>query len=359
MSHTDRHDTAIDMKHLVSLLCAVLLLGTAASEAKQPKQTKKEPLLLIVETDMGNDIDDALAFDLIYKAVDDGLAKLLAVGNHKSSPTANEYVDILNTWYGYGKTPLAYSTTPVRNDHNPDYTIAVAGMKRADGKPAFAHSKRPSQIENPVALYRRTLAKAADHSVTFISLGFATELAKLLDSPADEHSPLSGRDLVAKKVKVLSIMAGSYGKKKRAEYNVVNDIPAMTKVFAEWPTPIVQNPFELGKRILYPATVIDGQFGWTDLHPVVEGYRHYLKMPYNRPTWDLLSVVWLLHPEMFVASETGKITVDAKGYTHFTPSAEGNHRWLTATDEQCKSIRDYIVATTTRQPKHLKKSNKR
>ena len=347
------------MKYLLTFVCAAFLFGTATSATKAPKQTKKEPLLLIVETDMGNDIDDALAFDLIYKAMDDGLVKLLAVGDHKLSPTANDYVDILNTWYGYGRTPLAYSPTPVRNDHNPDYTKAVVAMKRADGTPAFAGSKKPSQIENPVTLYRRTLAKAKDNSVSVISLGFATELAKLLDSPADKYSPLCGRDLVAKKVKVLSIMAGSYGKKKRAEYNVVNDIPAMKKVFAQWPTPIVQNPFELGKRVMYPAKAITEQFGWTDLHPVVEGYKHYLKMPYNRPTWDLLSVVWLLHPEMFVASEPGTVTVDDKGYTHFTPSADGNHRWLTATAEQCKALRDYIIATTTRQPKHLQKRNKR
>lgn len=347
------------MRYFLTIVCAALMFGTATSAAKAPKQTKKEPLLLIVETDMGNDIDDALAFDLIYKAMDDGLVKLLAVGDHKLSPTANDYVDILNTWYGYGKTPLAYSPTPVRNDHNPDYTKAVVAMKRADGAPAFAGSKKPSQIENPVTLYRRTLAKAKDNSVSVISLGFATELAKLLDSPADKYSPLTGRDLVAKKVKVLSIMAGSYGAKKRAEYNVVNDIPAMKKVFAEWPTPIVQNPFELGKRVMYPAKAITEQFGWTDLHPVVEGYKHYLKMPYNRPTWDLLSVVWLLHPEMFVASEAGTVSVDDKGYTHFTPSADGKHRWLTATAEQCKALRDYIIATTTRPPKHLQKRNKK
>ncbi len=347
------------MRYFLTIVCVALMFGTATSAAKAPKQTKKEPLLLIVETDMGNDIDDALAFDLIYKATDDGLVKLLAIGDHKLSPTANTYVDILNTWYGYGKTPLAYSPTPVRNDHNPDYTKAVVAMKRADGTPAFAGSKKPSQIENPVTLYRRTLAKAKDNSVSFISLGFATELAKLLDSPADKYSPLTGRELVAKKVKVLSIMAGSYGAKKRAEYNVVNDIPAMKKVFAEWPTPIVQNPFELGKRVMYPAKAITEQFGWTDLHPVVEGYKHYLKMPYNRPTWDLLSVVWLLHPEMFVASEAGTVSVDDKGYTHFTPSADGKHRWLTATAEQCKALREYIVSTTTRPPKHLQKRNKK
>ena len=191
---------------LLPAAAALLLAGTGCgsrSAAPEP-----EPIRLIVETDMGNDIDDALAFDLIYKAMDDDRADLLAIGNHKLSPTATDYIDILNTWYGYPGIPLAQSPTPVLNDHAPDYTAAVCAMTSEDGSPAFARSKTPEQIENPVTLYRRTLAAQPDHSVTVLSLGFATELAKLLDSPADGISPLTGRELVARKVKVLSIMAG-------------------------------------------------------------------------------------------------------------------------------------------------------
>ncbi len=332
-------------------LAAVSLLLAAAACTAQPAATP-EPIRLIVETDMGNDIDDALAFDLIYKAMDDGLVDLLAVGNHKQSPTATDYIDILNTWYGYPDTPLAQSPTPVFNDHAPDYTAAVCAMTAADGSPAFARSKTPDRIENPVALYRRVLAAQPDRSVTVLSLGFATELAKLLDSPADDVSPLTGRELVARKVKLLSIMAGSYGEKQRAEYNVVNDIPSMRKLFAEWDTPIVQNPFELGKRIMYPASAVENGFGWTKLHPVVEGYKNYRKMPYDRAAWDLLSVVWLLRPDCFTESGPGTVAVDEKGFTHFTPSPDGRHRWLTATPEQAAQLRDYIVRTTTRPPKH-------
>jgi len=240
----------------------------------------------------------------------------------------------------------------VLNDHAPDYTAAVCAMTREDGSPAFARSKTPEQIENPVTLYRRTLAAQPDHSVTVLSLGFATELAKLLDSPADGISPLTGRELVARKVKVLSIMAGSYGGKQRAEFNVVNDIPAMRKLFAEWDTPIVQNPFELGKQVMYPGAAIESDFGWTKLHPVVEGYKNYHKMPYDRASWDLLSVVWLFHPEYFTESEPGTVTVDDKGFTNFSPHPDGRHRWLTATPEQLAQLRDCIVRTTTRAPKH-------
>ena len=335
---------------LLPAAAALLLAGTGCgSRSAAPAP---EPIRLIVETDMGNDIDDALAFDLIYKAMDDGRVDLLAIGNHKLSPTATDYIDYLNTWYGYPDIPLAQSPTPVLNDHAPDYTAAVCAMTREDGSPAFARSKNPKQIEAPITLYRRTLAAQPDRSVTVLSLGIATELAKLLDSPADDISPLTGRELVARKVKTLSIMAGSYGEKQRAEFNVVNDIPAMRKLFAERDTPIVQNPFELGKQVMYPGAAIENDFGWAKLHPVVEGYKNYHKMPYDRASWDLLSVEYLLHPEYFTASEPGTVAVDDKGFTNFTPGPDGRHRWLTATPEQLTRLRDCIVRTTTRAPKH-------
>ena len=183
-------------------------------------------------------------------------------------------------------------------------------------------------------------------------MGFSGNLAALLASDGDDVSPLTGRELVARKVKTLSIMAGSYGEKQRAEFNVVNDIPAMRKLFAEWDTPIVQNPFELGKQVMYPGAAIENDFGWAKLHPVVEGYKNYHKMPYDRASWDLLSVVYLLHPEYFTESEPGTVAVDDKGFTNFSPGPDGRHRWLTATPEQLTRLRDCIVRTTTRAPKH-------
>ena len=132
---------------LLPAAAALLLAGTACDS--RPAAATPEPIRLIVETDMGNDIDDALAFDLIYKAMDDGRVDLLAIGNHKLSPTATDYIDILNTWYGYPDIPLAQSPTPVLNDHAPDYTAAVCAMTREDGSPAFARSKTPEQIEDP------------------------------------------------------------------------------------------------------------------------------------------------------------------------------------------------------------------
>ncbi len=87
---------------------------------------------------------------------------------------------------------------------------------------------------------------------------------------------------------------------------------------------------------------------------VIDGYKEYMKMPYDRPTWDLLSIIYLTEPELFTASKPGKVTVTADGYTVFTPDDNGNVVWLTCTDQQLKEIDRYIMDTISRKPKKFK-----
>ncbi len=322
------------MKQFLFLFSASIMLltscrggGTTADEG---------PLKVIIETDMGNDIDDAIALAVAHKADDLGEIELLAVGCHKLSDTPARYVDIVNTYYGHPEVEVAMSETPVKEFSDyVDYTAAPCGM-------GFAES-RNGEYHEPVRLYRKILSEAEDNSICFVSIGFGTTLAQLLDSPADEYSPLDGHELVARKAKVLSIMAGSYGEKKRAEYNVANDIPAMKKVFAEWPGEIIQNPFEIGKQAVFPGKLIEENLGYDSLNPVVEAYKLYKEMPYDRPSWDILSVLYLLDPEKFTISGPGTITVDDEGYTHYIPSEGGKHFVLSATIDQPQALREYMV----------------
>ena len=320
------------MKKIAILVAAAIAAVSCCTEPK----AYEGPHKVIIETDMGNDIDDALALAVALKAANNNELELLAVGCHKMSETPAKYVDIVNTYYGQPQVEAAMSVTPVKETSSyTDYTQAPSAM-------GFAESKGGVYPE-PVALYRKILAEAEDGSITFVSLGFGTTLAQLLDSPADEISPLTGKELVAKKVRTLSIMAGSYGEKKRAEYNVVNDIPAMKKVFAEWPGEIVQNPFEIGKQVMFPGSEVENNLGWEGLNPVVEGYKLYRPMPYDRPSWDILSVIYILKPELFTKSVPGTVTVDDEGYTYFSPSAEGKHIVLSATIDQPQALKEYMV----------------
>lgn len=316
-----------------------------------------EPMRVIFETDMGNDVDDALALDLLYKYADEKKINLLAIGINKEGKYPAVYIDILNNWYGH-KVPIGiiHSGADCENDAV-NYAKVVSLMKRPNGKFAFKRSiKNYDALPTVPELYRKILSQQPDHSVVLISTGFSTNLSRLLATLGDQYSPLSGKELVAKKIKILHVMAGRFDKKNYSEYNVLKDIPSAIDLYAHWPTEIVTSPFELGKKITYPATSIENDFGWTSLHPVIEAYKAYKPMPYNRPTWDLTSVLYAVEGEkMFEVSPRGFITVTPKGQTVFKEDPQGKHVYLKVTPQMAADIKAYFVSKISAKPKHYKK----
>lgn len=339
------------MKRLLFIILIVpLVLISGCSDKHQDDRLK-----VIFETDIGNDIDDALALDMLYKYVQQGEIDLLAVMLNKCAPAPAEYMDIMNTWYGYPELPVGV----VRNGSDDawgQYAQDLVDLESKDGAPMFARSH--SGYENlPDAhiLYRQILAKQPDHSVVIATVGFSTNLARLLDTPADEYSPLTGKELVAKKVKFLSAMAGNISELEHHEYNVVKDLPAAIKVFAEWPTEIVVSPFEVGRAIKYPGESIENDFTWAPKHPMVEAYKAYLPMPYDRPTWDLTSVLYAVEGDSwFSVSEPGRIHIDEVGSSTFTPCEDGNMRYLMVDDAQSAAILQRFKDIITQKPAALK-----
>ena len=116
-----------------------------------------------------------------------------------------------------------------------------------------------------VALLRRLLAAEKDGSVVIVQVGFSTNLARLLDAPADV-------ELVKRKVKLLSVMAGNFVQPK-AEFNVQKDTASARKLFDRWPGEIVVSGFEIGEAMKFPAARIEKDFAWAADHPVVDAYR--------------------------------------------------------------------------------------
>ena len=332
------------MKRLFLALAVVSLMAAGC---------KDSAVSFIMETDIGNDIDDALAMDMLYKYVDAGKIDLLATCINKEGTAPGEFIDILNTWYGHPDIPIGVirNGADCENDGT-NYAKAVVAMKDEAGNPAFKRSlKDHSNLPDAHILYRKLLSKAKDHSVVIASVGFSTNLIRLLETPADEYSSLSGKDLVARKVKLLVTMAGDFEDPKVHEYNVVKDIPAAKVIFEEWPTPVVTSPFEVGIRILYPASSIENDFGWAGLHPTVEAYKSYLKMPYDRPTWDPTAVLYAVAGgSWFTVSEPGFIRVTAEGSTLFTPDPRGTRRYLSVTPDQAAAIRDHFIEMITTPP---------
>jgi hypothetical protein len=130
------------------------------------------------------------------------------------------------------------------------------------------------------------------------------------------------------------------------------DVPAARKVYADWPTPIVASGYEIGRAIKFPAANILSDFNYVEHHPLKEAYCLYKKMPYDRETWDLTSVLYAVRPGhgYFGISEPGTIRVDDQHITRFTPSADGMHRYLTVTPQQITRVREALVQLASQPP---------
>jgi purine nucleosidase len=303
------------------------------------------PVRLIFDTDMGNDIDDALALAMIHALESRGEAKLLAVTLTKDNKWAAPYVDVVDTFYGRPDIPIGtVRNGSTRDDGNYTRQISQSGN--------YAHRLKDGRAApDAVGLLRTTLAAEADGAVVFVQTGFSTNLARLLTSPPDAISALPGRDLVRRKVRLVSLMGGNFGTIAGGEYNIVNDLDAARTVFAECPVPVVVSGYEIGKRILYPAKSIENDFRYVPHHPIAEAYRRYDRMPYDRPTWDLTSVLYAVRPEhSFELSEAGSIDVTADGRLHFTPGSQGLHRYLQVTPQECADALAAMVELVTARP---------
>lgn len=345
-------------KMYLAVLTVLLIEGCLSVNTNQKEEVKDSKLKIIFETDMGNDVDDALALDMLYKYVDAGEIDLLGIMSNKESIYSPEYIDIMNTWYGYLQIPIGiiHDGPECENDAT-NYAKSVCLLQNEKGEQLFKRSlKNYDQLPEAHILYRKILSEHPDNSITIISVGFSTNLARLLETPADDISPLTGKELVAKKVKLLSTMAGCFNNNEFFEYNVVKDISAAKKVFAEWPTSLVSSPFEVGIAIEYPASSIENDFNWAPTHPMVEAYTSYLKMPYNRPTWDLTSVLYAVEgPSYFNVSPAGTIKVTDKGATLFTPDVEGNRYYLMVDSIQQVNIKHHFTELITKQPVNFNK----
>lgn len=323
-------------------LLLVGLLALGVTSAVQESRAA-EPVRVIFDTDVGNDVDDALALGLLHALESRGHCRLLGVTITKNDPLAVRYVDAINTFYGRPDVPVGSGREAVKTEPSKFLPLAEA---MDDGRPRYPHDLQEPQAPESKQLLRRLLAAEPDGSVVLVQVGFFSNLAGLLDTPADSHSPLTGKELIQKKVRLLSVMAGAFqtiqSNNHYCEYNVIKDIPAAQKLALQWPTPIIWSGFEIGIAAPYPAVSIERDFGYVKHHPLAESYQLYLPTPHERPTWDLTSVLYAVLPDrgFFGTSPAGRVTVEADGFTRFAPDGKGPHKFLTMDPVQQARVRE-------------------
>ena len=195
------------------VVCGFSML-TSCSSDNDDTPNKKEydgVPLVILDTDIGSSTDDLFAMEMLYHYMDEGRCKLLGVVADRMGDDYAVLADVMNTYFGYGSTPIGVERGGVIN---PAVFIDYRELYKHTTEKGELMFKRTisnySQLPNGWELYRRLLAAQPDHSVSICSTGLVSSLVQLLASEPDDISPLSGIELVSQKVKCLYLMAGVF-----------------------------------------------------------------------------------------------------------------------------------------------------
>jgi hypothetical protein len=239
---------------------------------------------------------------------------------HKWSPLC---LSSLNAWHGRPDIPIGFVGERDTVIMGSKYAQAIA-----EGFPRKLTSA--DQAMHSTALYRRLLAAEEDNSIVLVSIGFMTGIRWLLESGPDDISPLSGRELITRKLKVWVCMGGAYPSGR--EYNFLKDSESTFRTVNDWPTPIYFIGQELGNMVM-SGKALDSL---PPDNPTRMAYELYFDgETKDRPSWDQVTVLFAARLQQMLGEEglweiegKGGNRVDPDGSNHWDPESMAPHYYL-------------------------------
>jgi len=297
---------------ILAVLIPLFLFGSAAVRGAAPVK-------LIHDTDIESDVDDVGTVALLHALADRGEVELLAMGVSAKFEWCAPCLDALNTYYGRPDIPIGVVKGPgVRA--NSRYAQKIAEE--------FPHDlKSADEAPDAALLYRRVLAKQPDQSVVIVTVGFLTNVANLLRTEPDQHSPLGGKELVAKKVRAWVCMGGKFPRGK--EWNVFRDAAASKYAIENFPRPIVFSGYEIGSRVKTGAKLRETPKS----SPIRRAYELYNGLN-NRESWDQTAALYAVRgldgglAEFWDLKTTGHCHVEPDGTTEWRGAPDKDHTYL-------------------------------
>jgi len=374
---------------LLSIIIIAQFARAAASLTPHLPNTGIErgygPVGVIFDTDMWSDIDDALALSMLHALTDRGEINLLAVTISTNDRWSASYVSLIDRFYEHPQIPIGRvgpggpdlesfrKRFPGVNWPVTRYTERLSERTNEDGTWVYPRNLSDgSSVPEATSLLRKTLAAQPDKSVVLIQVGYSTNLARLLKSPADGISALNGKQLIARKVRMLSVMAGNFGEavmdgkvlpKGSQEFNLLADVPSAQTLFSDWPTPIVASGFEVGLALPYPRESVEHDYQYVRNHPIQETYLTFCEerkasenwtCPHAHSTFDLTAVLYAVRPDRgyFSLSNQGSITVLDDGSSRFEEATGGRDRYLILRPDQKERVLEALTMLASEPPVH-------
>ncbi len=292
---------------------------------------------VILDTDIDSDVDDVQALAMLHAY--QKLGKLDLIGVIVTSPDNYSYqcVDAINTFYNNADIPIGFLKQQNNLENFSKYTKQISEE--------FPHTITSiDQTTEAAELYRRLLHESKDNSVVIVTIGHLTSLQNLLKSEGDEIFPLTGKELVDKKVKKWLCMGGTYPKGLEANFHRPD--PASTVYCLDnWEKEVIFCGWELGNKIITGGDYLKSKLNTSN--PVYRGYELYNNFA-GRPAWDQASVILLdndISSQFFNLNTNGYVSVkkDGSNEWHSGQNKKGkNHAYISIKE----NINPEVIAKT-------------
>ncbi len=202
---------------IVAILCSFAICPVSLAQTQRPAPTPSAPEKVIIDTDIGDDIDDAFAIALALKSPE---LEILGVSTTFGDTEARaKIVDRLLGEAGRSDIPVLAGT--------PTHTTNVMNQKRYGEGGHFAKTSHLNAVDFILEQIRRYPGQ-----ITLIAIGPLMNIGALIDKDPETFL----------KLKRVVMMGGSiecgYGelwfcpeRGPDAEWNIINDIPSAKKLF--------------------------------------------------------------------------------------------------------------------------------
>ena len=272
--------------------------------------TPPEKIPIILDTDIGTDVDDAFALALILRSPELGL---LGVTTVSGDTQARARLAAKMLWEaGRPDVPVAAG--------EPGKPLPIEQTRWAEGFTSASILARRAVDFLHAEIARRP------GELTLVPIGPLTNVAALLKQDAG----------VAKKIKLIVMMGGSiahgYGRdpKPTAEYNLAQDPEAAQAVFSSG-VPILTVPLDVTAMLQLDEAARHRIF--MRLTPLANALTLLYHL-WNQPTptlFDPMAVAMLIEPGLCETQELA-IEVDAKGFTRAVEGKQSNATVALKTD---------------------------
>lgn len=329
------------MKYFLLTIMAFSLIFYSCSNQSAVK--KIQPVKIIFDTDLGPDYDDVGALAFLHAMADSGKVEILATIASNKQELVAPSINVINTYFGRNELPLgAPKTAGVNLGSSQHWADSIVEK--------YPHTVlSTSETEDAVNVYRRILNNEPDTSVTIVTVGFLTNLSNLLKSDPDKISPLSGKELVTRKVKKLISMAGSFPTGR--EFNIYMDSTASKYVYEIWPGEIIFTGFEIGAAIHTGLKLIASDIKNS---PVKDVFRISIPLAEEdkegRMSWDETAVlIGVYGTKGFFDTVRGRIIVNTDGSNTWEDMVAGRHIYVRQ-KMPVPQISEFIEARMMHQP---------